>query len=623
MRDPPSRRPQRRGPSLQWTLLVLIAAALLAGIVPAGLMLDRRLARELEERVREDLEHAPALLMDHYAAVSDALMMYAKELAYAPGLSEAIAADDREGALQVIARTRTSRRDEPVLLTGAGRLWAGPTRPPSEMVDATREGGMPVSVVCDGFELRIIGLAPVERRGSWVGTAGVASPLDEVMAATLAGLTRSDLVFLGKAGSLTTTNAVEENGRAIARAVAAWPRDGQVRELEHEGRRYLVVTATLDHATIVFLRDMHREMAVLPKLRSVAALSGLGALTVALLLGALLATLLARPVRALADASDRLAEGDFGAPLPASPVLELDRVSQAFGTMRRSLAARLDELKSANRQLAQRQERLTALQSELIQRERFAVSARLVAELAHEIRNPVANLRNCLELLHRRLDPDPEGQEFATLAINELLRMHELAERMLDLNRPRDPSLAHCDATQVAREVAALTRAGRDQREMEIAVRSSRRVEAAISPDALKQVLLNLVQNAREAKGEGLVMELTIWQEGPKVMLEVADNGPGIPEPVRDRIFEPFVTSKESAGGAGLGLYVVDGTLRRYGGRIVLCTKLQPDANGQPPLRGACFRIALPKYVPEAPNRGAGADSEKSTYETRTQEELA
>ena len=82
-----------------------------------------------------------------------------------------------------------------------------------------------------------------------------------------------------------------------------------------------------------------------------------------------------------------------------------------------------------------------------MQRDRLGAAGRLVAQLAHEIRNPIASLRNCLELIRRRVDDDPEAREFADLAIDELLRMHELAEQMLDLNRPRDPGAQRCSAS--------------------------------------------------------------------------------------------------------------------------------------------------------------------------------
>jgi signal transduction histidine kinase len=591
--------PRPRGevnkPTLQRTLLVVIGAALIAGVVPAGIVLDRRLARELESRAREELTRAPSLLLDHQAAVRDAIGMYARELAHTVEMSAALGSGDREGAIRLGEASRRMHGKEPILLGEGGDVWMGPAVSFGSLLAGTRRGEVPVSMVCDGTVLRLIGLAGVNRGGSWVGAAGVAAPLDQAMAATLGGITRSDLVFLGKGGSLATTGALDERGRALAARVADWPRDGRVRELEHGGERYLVSTATLGDAMVVFVRDLQRELAVLPKLRLLAAASGAGALGITLLLGAVLATLLARPVRLLAEASHRVAAGDFGGPLPRSPVRELDRVSTAFGEMRHALATRLEELEEANRALSERQTRLTALQSELIQRERSAVGARLVAELAHEIRNPVANVRNCLELLHRRLHGDPEGREFAALAINELLRMHELAERMLNLNRPRDPAITRCEVRGVVEEVAALVRAGRSGSELEITVNTPPGIEIDVPPDTLKQVLLNLVQNAREARPAGLVMEIAAWREGSRVLVEVADNGPGIAPELLERIFDPFVTTKGTSGGAGLGLFLADGTLRRYDGRIIVCS-----GDTARDLAGACFRLELPAAVERA-----------------------
>lgn len=207
-------------------------------------------------------------------------------------------------------------------------------------------------------------------------------------------------------------------------------------------------------ATVVFVRDLTRDLAVLPRFRRVIALSAAGALLLAVLLGTVAALRIARPVQSLAAAADRLAAGDSAGPLMPSSIREISRLSYAFDAMRDALAARIREVTAANRELADRQARLTTAQSEILQRERLAVSGRLVAELSHEIRNPIANVRNCLEIVRRRVEDDAEAREFTDLAIDELLRMHELAEQMLDLNRPRDPTVRSSRAVSVAREVA-------------------------------------------------------------------------------------------------------------------------------------------------------------------------
>jgi signal transduction histidine kinase len=332
---------------------------------------------------------------------------------------------------------------------------------------------------------------------------------------------------------------------------------------------------------------------------------GVGAFALAVLLGAVLARKIGRPVRTLAMAAGGVSRGDFEAPVEGSSIREVLTVTDAFVEMRSALAVRIAELRAANRMLEERQDRLTALQAQLIHRERVAASGRIAAELAHEIRNPVANLRNCLELLQRRLQDDPEGREYAALAVDELLRMHHLAERMLRLNRPRDPAVGECDAVEVAREVAAISALGASDGAPSVEIRATGPGIAAVPPDALKQILLNLVQNARDAVPEGLELEISIDRQDSQVAISVRDNGPGVPAAIHSRIFDPFFTTRATGGGVGLGLFLVEGMVRGYGGTVAV-----EDAPGG----GACFRITLPAAeraypAPAAPTSGMGVAS--------------
>jgi signal transduction histidine kinase len=590
--------------SLQSTLLLLVAVALLAGIVPAGLVLDRLLAQEVEARAARDLALAPRLLADRNKAVGDAMMMHAKDVAHTPALIGAFAQQDRELALRAADDAARALKHAAILVDERGATWHGPPVP-GTLVEATRRGEMPVAMVADSTGVYLISVAAVVHTGRWLGAAGVAAPMDEAAAGALAALTRSDVVtvILEQSGHSVSSSELPDL-HVIQQGIARQSVRDAVREVTADGRRYLFETATFAGATVIFLRDLRRDLSILPQLRRVLVASGSVALLVTLGLGSLLALVLLRHVRVLASAAERLSAGDFAAPVPASSVRELQRVSEAFATMRNSLGLRLDELRTANRLLEERQARLAALQSELIRRERVAASGRLATELAHEIRNPVANLRNCLELIYRRLADDPQGQEFASLAIDELLRMHELAERMLDLNRATESSLRHCDAVEVAREVAALSRVGADQAAGTITVRAEQGAPAAIAPDALKQVLLNLVQNAREARSAGLVLEIDIHHAGGTTTIRVCDNGPGIPPEIRTRVFDPFFTTRANAGGVGLGLFVVEGIIRGNGGTVSVA-----DTGA-----GACFRIVLP-----APDEAVRtAEQSRATLEPAT-----
>jgi signal transduction histidine kinase len=282
-------------------------------------------------------------------------------------------------------------------------------------------------------------------------------------------------------------------------------------------------------------------------------------------------------------------------------------VAEQFAEMRLALVRRMSELREANEALADRNERLSTLQADLMQRDRLAASGRLVGQLAHEIRNPVANLRNLLELIRRRTGGQPDVVELADLGIDELLRMHELAEQMLDLNRPRDPATAASAPTIVAREVARLAVAGALDGALIVEVRGPDDLMAAIAPDALKQVLINLVQNAREAvalsdPSRRAEISIDVRRDATSVLVGVSDNGPGVPETERSRIFDPFYSTKRELAGVGLGLFVAEGIVRSAGGRLGVHDS---------PAGGALFEIALrsPEAAPTsaAPVRAAAA----------------
>lgn len=588
--------------SLHRALLAIIGLAMLAAAAPAWLALDRRLAAELESRARDDLMLAPRVLVDRMAASSDALMMRAKDAAHTPGLSEALVGGNRTAALRLLARAVAGAGPsaEPLLIGPHGEVWNGPPIPDS-LIAATRANRVPVVFVSSADSVQRVALAAVLQNGRWVGAAGLATSMDAVAASTFSRVTESEVLIATTAGRVTASTMSDSDAAILASHVQ---RDGHVHDVSVGGADYVGVAVPLgDAGIVVFARDLPRELAVLPSVRRAAAVSAAVALGIALVLGALLASLVTRPVRQLSLAAERMTDGDFGdaRPLPSSSLREVAHVSRALDTMRAALATRLADLRAANAELEDRNSRLVLLQAELMQRDRLAATGRLVTQLAHEIRNPVASVRNLIELLKRRLVDDPEATEFARLAIDELLRMHRLSEQLLDLNRPRDPSLRRAAVGDVAREVVVLLGAGRAGAADAIAVRDADGVLAGIAPDALKQVLLNVLQNAIEASSldgsrpdqavSGMI-EVRAFTMDAAAVLEVRDSGPGIPETILPRIFDPFFTTKDATNGVGLGLFVAEGIVRAAGGRITAGN----DIRG-----GACIRIELPRVIEDNP----------------------
>jgi len=579
--------------TLQRALLGTIAGALLVGIVPAGFALDQTLVSALLAKARTDLEMAPGVLADRTASRADMLRMHANDFARIPGLADAVARGDHAAVQRIVEQNRALLGGgEPLVVDSAGRSVIGPSAK-TDWVEQTRRGGTPVAVGVerDGSALMSVALAPVQASGKWTGAAGVAEPLDDRAADALARLTRSDVtVLVGVNDSIAVTTLDTSDAKALRRGFAATRDSGRTHDVAAGNHVLIAVAAPFGASSrIIFSRGRDAELAVVPQLHRVAVASALVALGIALVLGAWMAARVTRPVRELSDAARAMAGGSFDTPLPRSRIDEVAQVAGQFAEMRAALARQMAELRTANEALAERNARLVTLQADLMQRDRLAATGRLVANLAHEIRNPIANLRNLLELIRRRTSSDVQVHDYAELAIDELLRMHELAEQMLDLNRPRDPKSQRADALVVAREVARLATAGAGERDIEIRVEGNAARLAAIAPDALKQVLLNLVQNAREAvihagKNTPRII-VTVRDAADGIVIRVSDNGPGVPADLRARIFDPFFTTKEAVDGVGLGLFVAEGLVRSAGGRLAL-----DDATAA----GAAFVIELP-----------------------------
>jgi signal transduction histidine kinase len=581
--------------SFERLLLALITLVLISAVVPAGVIIDRRLRGELMERSRDDLARANRILQDRIAVESGALMMHAKEMSLMPELVAALGDGRIDAAAAAAARTAADFGESPVLFVG-GESRAGPPLPDS-LLGATQRGEMPVTVLELNGSIYSLGLAPLFLNGDWIGATGVTRRWGDAEAAILSTLTRSDVMLLTSAGDVVGTTLTD--GSADAMDAARLPA-GEVVEIESQDDTWFAMRASLGGGSALFTRGMAREMAVADAFRRIGVVALATTLVLAILAGLLVTRWLAAPLRALAHAAERLSVGDFDVPLARPRFRELGQVAETFESMRASLSARIDELRQANAELADRQERLAALQVELIRQDRLAASGRLVAQLAHEVRNPVANVRNCLELLKRKVTQDATATEYLDIAVEELRRMHGLAERLLDLHRPGDASASICDAEEVAGKVAALSRIGPlpGPDIQKVSLHGDDHLPVAMPGDVLTQILSSLVQNAVEAMPSvaGRI-EVRLQRAGRLAFLEVLDEGPGIPAEVLPRVFDPFFTTKRSVQGVGLGLFVAEAMARSHGGRLT--------AANRPDRRGAAFRLQVEVVAPVA---AAGAE---------------
>jgi two-component system, NtrC family, sensor kinase len=290
-----------------------------------------------------------------------------------------------------------------------------------------------------------------------------------------------------------------------------------------------------------------------------------------------------RPLLELVDGTRRVAAGELAHRIPAIAQDEVGALARAFNQMTEALEETRRELETLvatlEQRVAERTRALEAAQARLIQTEKLASLGRLSASIAHEINNPLSGILTYAKLVSRRLrvgSPGPEElltllQQLA-LVERETQRCSAIVRNLLDFARQREPVVQSVALGDVLDEAVGLLAARLGAQGVTV-----ERDEGATPPvradfGQLRQAVVNILGNACEAMRAGGTVRIVV-RERPQeagvdraVLLEVTDQGEGIPPEHLPRIFDPFFTTKE--GGTGLGLSVVYGIVEQHGGTI-------------------------------------------------------
>ncbi len=292
----------------------------------------------------------------------------------------------------------------------------------------------------------------------------------------------------------------------------------------------------------------------------------------------LLARRATESLQVLTAAADEVGRGNFEPRLPRAGEDEVGRLTTGFALMVAKVRAMLHEVETS--------------------RHMAAVGA-FAAQVSHEIRNPLTSIKLNLQRLERVAATGgmPEESRVALgICLREIERLDRVVRGVLALGRERPALKVSCAIHDLVGDALAVVRAQLDQQHVEVATAfGAPRDQVLGEPEQLKSVFLNLFLNAAEAMPNGGRLDVTTAGRGdpgaaaPRIRVRVADTGSGIPANVRDKIFQPFYSTK--AHGSGFGLPLALRTIEEHGGRLTLVA-------GQD--RGAVFEVELPVVNGEA-----------------------
>lgn len=230
---------------------------------------------------------------------------------------------------------------------------------------------------------------------------------------------------------------------------------------------------------------------------------------------------------------------------------------------------------------------LRETQQQLLQSEKLAAMGRLTSQIAHELNNPIYGIMNTLELLKTEIPPDSKRRKILDMSLSETVRLADMLRNMLSFSKPQEEKRREINVNELLENIMIFFE--KQMRESNITVRinlDKYLPSILASPNQLRQVMLNIVHNAKDAMPRGGTLTVETQSKDEDIIINIKDTGMGIPEEIRDKIFDAFFTTKHKVKGVGLGLSVCYGIIKDHGGSIRVKSKID---------KGSTFSVILPQ----------------------------
>ncbi|HEY7646202.1 MAG TPA: ATP-binding protein [Hyphomicrobiales bacterium] len=287
--------------------------------------------------------------------------------------------------------------------------------------------------------------------------------------------------------------------------------------------------------------------------------------TLALVVAIFISSRIIQPLRELTHGVRSVAGGDYGARVQEGGSRELAELGSGFNAM------------------AEQLDRLRCMEAEMRRKQQLAAFGEAAAVIAHEIRNPLGIIKTSSQVVRMKSRLAPAEDRLLGFVLEEVRRIDNLVQDILDYVRPREVQHESIDLRDVVSNVAEATRPALAERGIdEVLVPCADPLTVIGDRDRLHQALLNLVLNAMDAMPEGGRLRIVQERRDGLATISIADQGVGMTDEVRQRAFDPFFTTKTR--GAGLGLAKVQTIIGDHGGSITCDTA---------PGRGTTFTIRL------------------------------